>query len=146
MYKIRTDSESLLEPTLLKQKLQLLVLARDSKIQKLYYWDNRVNTYLNLGHLASDSETISDYIQLTGSIHSLLGAIAYLILPGFESLGKIQFGYTNHYEWSREREWEPEDLAALSPYLTSHIKRFGDYLIDLDNIPAALEEQLNLSF
>jgi TnpA family transposase len=42
--------------------------------------------------------------------------------------------------------WEPEDLAALSPYLTSHIKRFGDYLIDLDNIPAALEEQLNLSF
>jgi TnpA family transposase len=42
--------------------------------------------------------------------------------------------------------WEPEDLAALSPYLTSHIKRFGDYLIDLDNIPAALEEHLNLSF
>jgi Tn3 transposase DDE domain len=42
--------------------------------------------------------------------------------------------------------WEPEDLAALSPYLTSHIKRFGDYLIDLDNIPAVLEEQLNLSF
>jgi hypothetical protein len=106
MYKIRTESESSLEPTLLKQKLQLVVLARDSKNQKLYYWDNRVNKYLNLGYLAPDSETISDYTQLTGSIHPLLGSSVYLILPGFESLGKIQFGYTNYYEWSREREWE----------------------------------------
>ncbi len=24
-----------------------------------------------------------------------------------------------------------EDVAALSPYMTSHIKRFGDYLIDI---------------
>ena len=39
-----------------------------------------------------------------------------------------------------------EDLAALSPYLTRHIKRFGDYLIDLETIPPALEEQLNLGF
>ncbi|BBD70778.1 transposase Tn3 family protein [Nostoc commune NIES-4072] len=42
--------------------------------------------------------------------------------------------------------WEREDLAALSPYLTSHIKRFGDYLIDFDAIPPALEEKLNLGF
>ncbi len=42
--------------------------------------------------------------------------------------------------------WEREDLVALSPYLTSHIKRFGDYLIDLDMIPPALEENLNLGF
>jgi TnpA family transposase len=42
--------------------------------------------------------------------------------------------------------WEREDLAALSPYLTSHIKRFGDYLIDLDTIPQALDEKLNLAF
>ncbi|MCF3609743.1 transposase [Planktothrix agardhii 1033] len=41
---------------------------------------------------------------------------------------------------------EREDLAALSPYLTSHIKRFGDYLIDLDTIPQALDEKLNLGF
>jgi TnpA family transposase len=42
--------------------------------------------------------------------------------------------------------WEREEIAALSPYLTSHIKRFGDYLIDLDVIPQALEEKLNLAF
>lgn len=42
--------------------------------------------------------------------------------------------------------WEREDLATLSPYLTSHIKRFGDYLIDLDTIPQALDEKLNLAF
>jgi hypothetical protein len=28
----------------------------------------------------------------------------------------------------------------------SHIKRFGDYLIDLDAIPPAFEETLNLGF
>lgn len=42
--------------------------------------------------------------------------------------------------------WEREEIAALSPYLTSHIKRFGDYLIDLDAIPQPLEEKLNLAF
>ena len=29
-----------------------------------------------------------------------------------------------------------EHLAQLSPYLTGHIKRFGDYVVDLENIPA----------
>jgi len=42
--------------------------------------------------------------------------------------------------------WEREEITALSPYLTSHIKRFGDYLIDLDAIPQPLEEKLNLAF
>jgi len=38
------------------------------------------------------------------------------------------------------------DVAALSPYLTSHIKRFGDYLIDLDAVPQALDEGMGLTF
>ena len=38
------------------------------------------------------------------------------------------------------------DVAALSPYLTSHIKRFGDYLIDLDAVPQALDEGIALTF
>lgn len=31
-----------------------------------------------------------------------------------------------------------EDVAALSPYLTQHIKRFGDYFIDLSEPPPPL--------
>jgi hypothetical protein len=42
--------------------------------------------------------------------------------------------------------WSREDVAALSPYLTSHIKRFGDYLLDLNVVPPALDEKLNLVF
>ncbi|MEG3845405.1 Tn3 family transposase [Microcoleus sp. herbarium19] len=38
------------------------------------------------------------------------------------------------------------DVAALSPYLTSHIKRFGDYLIDLDAVPQELDEEMVLTF
>ena len=38
------------------------------------------------------------------------------------------------------------DVAALSPYMTSQIKRFGDYLIDLDAMPQALDEEMALTF
>lgn len=37
-----------------------------------------------------------------------------------------------------------EDVAAISPYITSHIKRFGDYLIDLEQVPRDLDELLAL--
>jgi len=36
---------------------------------------------------------------------------------------------------------EREDVASLSPYLTSHLKRFGDYFIDMDVIPKSLEQK-----
>ena len=29
-----------------------------------------------------------------------------------------------------------DDIACLSPYMTEHIKRFGDYLIDMRRTPA----------
>jgi len=35
-----------------------------------------------------------------------------------------------------------EDVAGLSPYLTSHIKRFGDYVLDFKAIPRSLNEQI----
>jgi len=35
-------------------------------------------------------------------------------------------------------------LAALSPYVTRHIKRYGDYVVNLDNIPQPLEAAINL--
>lgn len=38
-----------------------------------------------------------------------------------------------------------EDIARLSPYLTSHIKRFGDYILDLDAVPKDIEKIKNLS-
>lgn len=38
-----------------------------------------------------------------------------------------------------------EDVAVLSPYVTSHVKRFGDYLIDVDAIPEPYEIELALA-
>jgi len=37
-----------------------------------------------------------------------------------------------------------EAVAGLSPYFTRHIKRFGDYVVDLSAIPQPLEEELSL--
>jgi len=39
----------------------------------------------------------------------------------------------------------PEDVAALSPYVTGHVKRFGDYLIDVEAIPDPYEVELALA-
>jgi hypothetical protein len=39
----------------------------------------------------------------------------------------------------------PEDVATLSPYVTSHIKRFGDYFIDNDVIPEPYDGELALA-
>lgn len=39
----------------------------------------------------------------------------------------------------------PADVAALSPYITSHIKRFGDYVIDVDVVPEPYEVELALA-
>jgi hypothetical protein len=36
------------------------------------------------------------------------------------------------------------DVAALSPYITRHIKRFGDYVIDLENIPKAIDMNISI--
>ena len=35
-------------------------------------------------------------------------------------------------------------MATLSPYVTSHVKRFGDYLIDVDDLPEPYEIELAL--
>ncbi len=35
-------------------------------------------------------------------------------------------------------------LAALSPYLTRQLKRYGDYVLDLQNIPQRLEGAIPL--
>lgn len=35
-------------------------------------------------------------------------------------------------------EIREDDLASLSPYMTEHIKRFGDYLINMHCIPAKI--------
>lgn len=37
-----------------------------------------------------------------------------------------------------------EDVAVLSPYVTTHIKRFGDYIIDVDAVPAPIDSELSL--
>jgi hypothetical protein len=35
-------------------------------------------------------------------------------------------------------------LATLSPYLTGHLKRYGDFVIDLQSIPTPMEGAIHL--
>jgi hypothetical protein len=36
------------------------------------------------------------------------------------------------------------DVALLSPYMTAHVKRFGDYLIDVEAIPEPFVSEIVL--
>ena len=38
-----------------------------------------------------------------------------------------------------------EDLKILSPYLTKHVKRFGDYVVDLNEVPPPLDLEYTFS-
>lgn len=38
-----------------------------------------------------------------------------------------------------------EDIKILSPYLTAYIKRFGDSVVDLSNIPLLLVVEFTFS-
>ena len=40
---------------------------------------------------------------------------------------------------------DKKDVASLSPYWTSNVKRFGDYLLDLTEVPPSLDELKALS-
>nr|WP_223268718.1 MULTISPECIES: transposase [Bacillus cereus group] len=49
--------------------------------------------------------------------------------------------------WQLKKEcyrFSRQDLERLSPYMTKHIKRFGDYVIDLQKIPQSIEEAIPL--
>ncbi|MEH7481785.1 Tn3 family transposase [Neobacillus drentensis] len=44
------------------------------------------------------------------------------------------------WELSKEGyEFLKEDIVMLSLYLTRHIKRFGEHMIDLENVPQPIE-------
>ena len=37
-----------------------------------------------------------------------------------------------------------DDIARLSPYITSHIKRFGDYIIDINIVPDPVDVEFSI--
>jgi len=41
-------------------------------------------------------------------------------------------------------QFTKEDVSALSPYITKHIKRFGDYSIDLNNVPKEIDLSISI--
>jgi len=38
-----------------------------------------------------------------------------------------------------------KDIAGLSPYIVGHLKRFGDYVIDLDGVPNKIGRNCDLA-
>jgi TnpA family transposase len=69
--------------------------------------------------LIANAVILQNVVDLTAALHELAAA-----------------GYTI----------QRDDVAALSPYGTSHIQRFGDYVLNLEEEPPPLEEDRPLPF
>ena len=51
----------------------------------------------------------------------------------------IDYSYGIYQLQQEGHEITKEDAARISPYLTEHLKRFGDYIIDLEKLPENTE-------
>lgn len=51
----------------------------------------------------------------------------------------IDYSYVIHQLQQEGDEITKEDAARLSPYMTEHLKRFGDYFIDMKMLPENIE-------
>lgn len=92
---------------------------------------NKVETYHRLSKWV---EFAADFIARTNDPYEMEKAVKYnsiitnsLILQNVIDISSIIQGL-------RREKWSitSADLACLSPYLTEHFKRFGDYIINLD--------------
>lgn len=100
---------------------------------------NKVETYHRLSKWTSFA---SDFIALTNSPEDMEKSIKYnaiitnsIILQNVIDMSKI-IQKLRLEGWSIRKE----DLEKLSPYITEHIKRFGDYVIDLTLYQENLEK------
>jgi TnpA family transposase len=51
----------------------------------------------------------------------------------------VDYSYVIHQLQQEEDEITKEDAARLSPYMTEHLKRFGDYFIDMKTLQENIE-------
>lgn len=51
----------------------------------------------------------------------------------------IDYSYIIHQLQQEGYDIVKEDVARLSPYLTEHLKRFGDYVLDMQTLPENID-------
>lgn len=92
---------------------------------------NKVETYHRLSKWV---EFATDFMARTNDPHEMEKAIKYnSLITNSLSLQNV-IDISSIIQELRREGWSitAADLAFLSPYLTEHFKRFGDYMINLD--------------
>lgn len=51
----------------------------------------------------------------------------------------IDYSYSIHQLQQEGYDIVKEDVARISPYLTEHLKRFGDYVLDMNTLPENID-------
>ncbi len=114
-------------------KLREIIHQTTNKVEQF----NAFSKWLSFGNdgkikalTAEESEKQMKYIDLLANA---------VILDNTFQLSKVLKGLMEE-GWSITRD----ELAMLSPYQTHHIKRFGNYVIDLETLPQPIEDDLPL--
>lgn len=104
---------------------------------------NKVETYHRLSKWV---EFATDFIARTNDPYEMEKAIKYNSIITNSLILQTVIDISSIVQELRREKWSitSADLAFLSPYLTEHFKRFGDYIINLDQKyenPAKLRAQ-----
>ena len=114
-------------------KLREIIHQTTNKVEQF----NAFSKWLSFGNdgkiktlTAEESEKQIKYIDLLANA---------VILDNTFQLSKVLKGLMEE-GWNITRD----ELAMLSPYQTHHIKRFGNYVMDMETLPPPIEEDLPL--
>src|SRR5215469_2455830 len=114
-------------------KLREIIHQTTNKVEQF----NAFSKWLSFGNdgkikalTAEESEKHIKYIDLLANA---------VILDNTFQLSKVLKGLIEE-GWSITRD----ELAMLSPYMTHHVKRFGNYVMDLETLPEPVEDDLPL--
>jgi len=114
-------------------KLREIIHQTTNKVEQF----NAFSKWLSFGNdgkikalTAEESEKHIKYVDLLANA---------VILDNTFQLSKVLKGLMEE-GWNITRD----ELAMLSPYQTHHVKRFGNYVMDLDTLPQPIEDDLLL--
>jgi len=110
-------------------ELREMITATTNKVEQY----NQLSDWTSFGALELVASNDEDEMEKAVKYNDIV--TNSVILQNIVDMSDIIHQLTREGAQIRE-----DDLASLSPYLTEHIKRFGDYHIDIQQIPAQITD------
>lgn len=109
-------------------KLREIITATTNKVEQF----NNFSDWIRFGSKVIVASNDPDEMEKAIKYNAFIANCAVLQTT-------IDYTYGIHQLQQEGYEITKEDAARLSPYMTEHMKRFGDFVIDLERLPENIE-------